>query len=61
MSIVGAIAIILERYRARRRRRMTRMIADQLPEEIQKDIGWRGFIPETGADRYPHDKPFTGR
>lgn len=62
MSIVGAIAILVERFRSRRRRRMTRMIADQLPAEIQKDIGWRGFIPETGGDRYPRDEPFgSGR
>lgn len=60
MSIVGAMVFILERYRANRRRRMTRMIADQLPAEIQKDIGWRGFMPETGSDRYPQDTPFGG-
>jgi hypothetical protein len=52
MDLIATIGRLVDGYRRRRARRRTRMLADGLPETIQKDIGWRGFPPDEPSGRY---------
>ena len=52
MDLIATIGRLVDGYRRRRARRRTRMLADGLPETIQRDIGWRGFPPDEPSGRY---------
>lgn len=52
MSIFEQISQYTASLHERRRRRRTFRQINALPKEIQKDIGWPGFLPETGTGRY---------